>query len=315
MIPVNRSIYYTLLGLSLLLYGACKKDVVEKPEISKAELLEQETPPEKRVVSNEFSKYWYRGKAEITSYELEQARYGELRKGDAVLVFVTEDFLPEIQVKADRPGANNIPVLKLNKTKKFLTGIYPYSIMTSTFYPVKKKQHALKVSNSVQEWCGHVYAQLNNRRKFELTAHSYFQGEADQQLLLDKTYLEDEIWTLIRINPDELPLGALDLIPSMEFLRLKHKEFKAYKATATLTKKGGTSIYRIDYPQLNRSLSVAFASAFPYSIESWEETMVSGFGTSAQTLTTRAVKKRQIMSAYWQKNSNDDVHLRDSLGI
>ena len=43
-------------------------------------------------VVDEFADYWYRGQAEITSYDLEQARYGELRSGTAVLVFVTEDF-------------------------------------------------------------------------------------------------------------------------------------------------------------------------------------------------------------------------------
>ncbi|MGB2691994.1 MAG: septum formation inhibitor Maf, partial [Thermodesulfobacteriota bacterium] len=44
------------------------------------------------VDSEEFKAYWYDGKAEITSYKLEQARYGELHEGYAVMVFVTEDF-------------------------------------------------------------------------------------------------------------------------------------------------------------------------------------------------------------------------------
>ena len=35
----------------------------------------------------EFNAYWYAGKAEITSYSLQQARYGELRDGHAVLIF------------------------------------------------------------------------------------------------------------------------------------------------------------------------------------------------------------------------------------
>ena len=80
-------------------------------------------------LSQAFKDYWYQGKAEITSYKLEQARYGEMRDGNAVLIYVTEDFLPEVQVKADRQNAKNIPVLKLNSTKNFNTGIYPYSIM------------------------------------------------------------------------------------------------------------------------------------------------------------------------------------------
>ena len=61
-------------------------------------------------LSEEFKNYWYSGEAEITSYELEQARYGEIRQGKAVLVFVTENFLPNIQVKADEENPPNISV-------------------------------------------------------------------------------------------------------------------------------------------------------------------------------------------------------------
>ena len=141
----------------------------------------------KRQLSEEFKDYWYNGTAEITSYQLTQERYGELRQGSAVNIFVTEDFLPKTQVKADSPSEENIPVLKLNQTKKYVTGIYPYSVMTSIFTPTNNKKHAIKVSHSMQEWCGHVYVQLNNRNDFEITQHSYFEGEADAQLELQKS--------------------------------------------------------------------------------------------------------------------------------
>ena len=83
-----------------------------------------------------FGDYWYQGKAEITSYEMEQARYGEIRKGHAVLIFVTEDFSKSKQVKLDNPQKDPedaVKILKLNFVRKFITGIYPYSIMTSVF--------------------------------------------------------------------------------------------------------------------------------------------------------------------------------------
>ena len=53
----------------------------------------------------EFSRYWQQGKAELTSYTLEQARYGEIHQGEAVLVFVTEDLSKTKQVKLDNPAA------------------------------------------------------------------------------------------------------------------------------------------------------------------------------------------------------------------
>jgi hypothetical protein len=75
---------------------------------------------------SKFKDYWYQGKAEITSYKLTQARYGGIYKGTAVNIFVTEDFLPEKQVKADAKNKANIPILKLNSTKNFVTGILSY---------------------------------------------------------------------------------------------------------------------------------------------------------------------------------------------
>ncbi|MFL1011545.1 septum formation inhibitor Maf [Flavisericum labens] len=265
----------------------------------------------KKQLPEAFKKYWYAGEAEISSYKLEQARYGEIRKGKAVLVYVTEDFLPNIQVKAGNQNNKNIPVLKLNATKKFNTGIYPYSIMQSTFYPVSNSQHALKVSSSIQEWCGHVYAQLNNRQQFEVVSHSYFQGEADQSFKLEKTILENELWIQLRINPKSLPTGNLEIIPSPEFTRLKHVPIKAYRAEATLTK----NRYSVDYPELNRKLTITFNPDFPYDIISWEETFKSGFGANAQVLTTKATKLNTIKSAYWQKNSNSDEVLRQTLQL
>ncbi|WP_298556391.1 septum formation inhibitor Maf [uncultured Algibacter sp.] len=267
--------------------------------------------PKKQETSPEFNAYWYAGEAEISSYKLEQARYGEIREGKAVLIYVTEDFLPDIQVKADYQNAKNIPVLKLNATKHFNTGVYPYTIMQSTFYPVSNNKHAVKVSSSMQEWCGHVYAQLNNRKQFEVMSHSYFEGEADQNFKLDKAILENELWTKLRINPKSLPTGELKIIPSLEFTRLKHKTIKAHKASATLTE----NRYSIKYPELNRTLSITFNPKFPYDILSWEETFKSGFGANAKTLTTKATKLKTIKLPYWQKNSNKDKVLRETLQL
>ncbi|WP_299242491.1 septum formation inhibitor Maf [uncultured Aquimarina sp.] len=268
-----------------------------------------------KELSESFKKYWYAGNAEITSYQLEQARYGEIREGKAVLIYVTEDFLSKEQVKADYQNKENIAVLKLNATKKFNTGIYPYSIMQSTFYPVADNQHAIKISSSMQEWCGHVYAQLNNRKKFDIMSHSYFQGEADQNFSLVKDILENELWAKIRIDPNNLPQGDLKIIPSLEYSRLKHKEIKAYSAKATLQKNTTSNVYTINYPELDRSISITFTSSFPYEIEGWTETFKSGFGANAQELTTKATKLKSIKSAYWGKNSNKDEVLRQELGL
>ncbi len=267
-----------------------------------------------RNISKEFKDYWYSGTAEITSYSLMQERYGEIREGTAVNIFVTEDFLPDAQVKANNVSEENISVMKLNQMKNFNTGIYPYSIMTSTFSPIATKEHPLKITNSVQEWCGQVYMQLNNRENFEIESHSYFQGEADQKLSLPKTYLENELWNLIRINPEELPTGDVMIIPSFEYLRLRHKEIREHNAFASLKQGDSITIYTLNYPDLQRQLMLFFSSTFPYEIEKWEEVNAADQNDTLRLKTT-ATKLKRIKSDYWTKNRNENLNLRDSLQL
>lgn len=185
---------------------SCKENkIVDKKEIALNEKIAIEMP--KGPLSKEFKDYWYAGDAEITSYKLEQARYGEIREGSSVLIYVTEHFVSDKQVKADKSDPSNIPVLKLNSVKKYLTGIYPYSIMSSSFYPVNDNNHALKLTFSAQEWCGQVFAQLNNREKFELKSFSYFESEGDKDVKLDKNVLEMNYGTRFGLTLMIYPLG------------------------------------------------------------------------------------------------------------
>ncbi len=307
---------FSLLILTLVVLVSCSENKKDKAtDIALNEGVKEAVSLEKNELSKDFKAYWYAGKAEITSYKLEQARYGEIREGNAVLIYVTEPFLNDKQVKADGNNPDNIPVLKLNSTKNYLTGIYPYSIMNSSFYPVHDNQHAIKLTFSSQEWCGQVYTQLNNRAKFEVTSHSYFESEADQELQLDKAVLENEIWNKIRINPENLPQGNFNMIPSLEFSRLTHKELKSYRATASLTNNGKQQIYEVNYPELKRTLKINFSTQFPYTIESWSDSFTSGYGANAKTLTSTGTKIKTLNTPYWRQNGNKDLYLRDSLGI
>lgn len=305
-----------LLG-SMLILNSCNDSVkASEPNLKAISNSILETPKTATTsLSEEFKAYWYSGEAEITSFELEQARYGEIRKGTAVHIFVTEPFLAEKQVKANYSSADNIPVLKLNSTKKYLTGIYPYSIMSSSFYPVRGAGHALKISNSVQEWCGQVYTQLNNRDKFNILSHSYFEGEADQHLSLEKSVLEDELWNMIRIQPESLPTGNFKAIPSLEFLRLSHNEIKTYEANAEKQATNGLVTYTLNFPELDRSLEIVYKEAFPFQIEEWTDRIRSGYGSKAKTLSSHGKRIKSIKTPYWRKNSNKDVALRDILGL
>ena len=298
----------------LIVFNSCNSSEEKNgtPTLPKKKVTEKTAEP--RNLSEEFKDYWYSGKAEITSYQLIQERYGELREGTTVNIFVSEDFLPDAQVKANNSSENNLSVLKLNQMKNFNTGIYPYSIMTSTFSPISNTGHALKVSNSVQEWCGQVYMQLNNRSDFEIESHSYFEGEADQNLTLPKTWLENELWNLIRINPEELPTGDVMVIPSFEYLRLRHKKIKQHNAFASLKQGDSITIYTLNYPDLQRQLMLFFHSSFPYEIEKWEEVNAADQNDTIRLKTT-ALKLKRMRTDYWNKNRNEFAYLRDSLGL
>jgi len=258
-----------------------------------------------------FNQYWYDGNAEITSYKLSQVRYGEIHEGRAVTIFVTEDFLPEKQVKADYQNEKNIPVLKLNSTKKFLTGVYPYSLMTSTFSPVDNDIHPLKITFSSQEWCGNTFMQLNNRKNFEIDFYSYFESNSDKKLSLEKNVLENSFWNLARINPYQIKKGRYKIIPSFEFLALNHKKIKPYDAEVNLLKQDNLLNLTIYYPELKRKLILNLTEDFPFTIESWEEHMVRG----EKKLVTKAEKIEKIKVKYWNKNSNKDKIIREKLRI
>ena len=269
-----------------------------------------------------FNDYWYKGNAELSSYTLKQARYGDLHEGEVVLIYVTEDFSASKQVKLDNPnaaGTDKIPVLKLNAFKTFNTGLYPYSIMTSVFMPVDLEinKHALKITTSVQDWCGHAFTQINNRKEsFHVNSKSYFEKEGDQETELKINYLEDELWNIIRLNPEKLPTGKQQVIPGTTFTKLKHVELKAYEAGITLTETANEMYnYTIEYPSLRRTISIKFEKSFPYKIQGWEEEYLSGWGASSKKLKTTATLNKRIISDYWTKNSPEDSQLRKELGL
>lgn len=262
----------------------------------------------------QFAAYWYQGKAELNVFKLRQARYGEIRDGHAIMIFVTEPFSLKNKTKANVATDEDPVVMKLNFTRTFLTGIYPYSVMTSVFYPVNSGEHAVKVSTSIQEWCGHVYMELNKKSKYDVKINSYFEGESGNKKL-DIVALEDEILTQIRIDPSSLPLGEMSMIPSFTFIRLKHVELKPYPCTTKLIENGKLNTYVINCTELERTVEISYESEFPYSIVAWKEIYRSGFGEDAPVLTTEGTLDQSLMIDYWTKNTLKDSTYRRNLHL
>lgn len=267
--------------------------------------------------SEAFKAYWHSGKAEISSYNLVQSRYGEPREGKAVLIFVTEDFHRKDHVKVDDPDVSankKVNVMKMNFTRNFITGIYPYSMMLSVFVPLNRIEFpsALKASMSVQEWCGQVYAQLNARgNHYTVTSHSYFEQEADQVFSLRKTLLEDELWSIIRLDPGNLPTGEIDVIPGLFFSRLNHRALAVEKALASVTELDSLNRYTLRYPEKKRTLEIDFEKVFPYRIVRWTEQWME----HDEARQTTGELDKTLHTDYWTKNKNQYEYLRDSLNL
>ncbi|MEP7196269.1 MAG: hypothetical protein ABI851_07090 [Saprospiraceae bacterium] len=268
------------------------------------------------INNNITGNYWYQGKGEINSFYLEQARYGQIHKGEAVLVFVTEDFSKTKQVKLDRieESSDNQPVFKLNMMKRFNTGICTYSLMLSVFNPIGSavSPHPLKITSSIQDWCGQVFSQLNQKEnKYILHQYSYFEQEADKIKELPCGITEDEIWNQIRINPQLLPIGEHNVLPGNFYTRLKHKPTDYLKANLSL-KAINDSIqqYSIQYDE-GRNLQIDFYKEYPYNINSWKESYMDG----EEVLTTRAIKIKSILIDYWKLHQVEDSSYRALLGL
>ena len=282
------------------------------------------------VYETAFWSHWGDGKAELCGYELSIPRYGQPRAGSAVAIFVTEDFSERLRVKAD-PGnheASSVyPVLKLNLVEDFSTGIYDYNLMTSVF--VALKPHAgrpagaiSKVSFSAQEWCGHVYEQmLFYADRIELSAHSYFDGEADaeQSLRVDgPTFAEDSLpiwarglaWPLVAAGERV----RVSMLRSAKRMRLAHRE--AERIDVVLARETTTTKLLVQDEEISARIATVqrpdgevlarywIEEAAPQRLLRWELPN----GESAQLI-------RSTRLAYWQLNGPGGERHLEQLGL
>lgn len=316
-----------LLLLAVFALSACQYNDTSKSEASKNENAALAQPISfafKKEATTGLDKYWYQGKAELSRYELQQYRYADIHPGEVVLVFVTEDFLTDKQVKNEKYQSEySTPIFKMNHISRFTTGLYDYSIMKSVFTPVETNKYpqTLKTTTSTQDWCGHTFMQFNYvDGQYKGTLHSYFESEADQVNTIPYAILEDELMNRIRMNPDGMPVGSLQMIPSASMLRLLHLPAEAVQAEARMTTYQGTDfpgeglkLYEVQFPKLQRTLQIVFQAEAPYLIEGWIDSY-PGWGDGAMK---KSIAKRSntILEKYWQEHDLDDAPLRKAFGV
>jgi hypothetical protein len=227
--------------------------------------------------SDVFIHYWYSGKAEINSYTLLQTNSGrEMYKGQATLIFETEDFSKKKHVKVVNTEnlKNKVRVMKFNLTKNFVTGSNPHAMMLSVFTPIDRAAHGstLKVALSVQEWAGQIYTQMNLRgNHYNIKSHSHFEQDGDQLLTVKKTLLEDELWNIIRLDHQNLPIGNIEILPGLLFSRLYHTNIKNQRALAVKKEDELSYTYTVTLAKQEHKLTIEFEKKFPHKITQWKE--------------------------------------------
>lgn len=273
------------------------------------------------IFNQTFWKHWGDGRAELAHYELITPRYGELRKGVAVAIFVTEPFSNELRVKAD-PGkhsrSDEFQVIKLNLIRDFQTGIYDYNLMTSAFMSLAPfdsfdSGFPAKISFSAQEWCGHVYDQLIFRNHgIEYESHSYFDGEADRKLTIaapKNLTSEDALFLWARgLAEPFLKSGEkkeAPMISSLMTSRLLHQpltqgktHFSFESRASSIRVPAGTFSVQTRRVVLSDGKTRTFyvEAAFPHRLIKWE----TSEGEMGQL-----IKSERL--AYWKMNTNKSL--------
>lgn len=266
-----------------------------------------------------FWKRWGDGKAELSGYRVTVMRYGKPRAGTVVLIYVTETLDRNTLIKDDGPlpAARRLPVLKLNRMTKFLTGIYPYSVMTSVFSPVDawfgERFTPVKVALSSQEWCGHVWHQIRPEpRRVWSHLRSYFkeEGERDEALAVPPgTLYEDALFIQLR-ELDGPFNGGRDwsgtLMPSLWSVRKRHRPLAGVAATIRRSdaRRGEVAVTRFTVERGAHRLVIDVEKAAPRRILGWR----TSDGERGEILKTARL-------AYWRLNGPEGVAYRKQLGL
>lgn len=270
---------------------------IEKPTNTTASL--EDNPLAK---DQAFQQYWNTGLSEVNTYEVTQTIDTSQKTGQAELVFTIVDFDTKKHGQVTSSNkSESTTVLKQNLIQKIDTGVYEYSLTNSTFTPTNYVvfPHALKVEYAKQNTQGQEYSQVNwQGQTFLYKGKSDFQPKAQQDISVKTAWLEDEIWNRVRLNPQTLPDGEIEMIPSLEYLRSTNQKVEAISCKTTFEEKKDSvskqvsKYYTIEYPEKHRKVSIKFEAQFPYKILNWESSFEQN--GKVNTMKARLVQSKQV---------------------
>lgn len=288
------------------------------------------------TASSEFWDHWGDGRAELSGYRMTISRYGEPRHAELALIYVTEPHDRHSWIKDDDAEApDRVEVLKLNQHVEFLTGIYPYSVMTSVFGPVddwggatEERFQPVRIVHGVQEWCGAYSHRIwPGPESFRSLRLSYFAHEGERlrevEARRDRTLYEDALLVQLRELDGPFAQGG-DweglLVPELWRLRSGHGGTEPVPARITrhdddsVTLSGGApdpsadaapipaTRFELEAGDYRRTFWVEAEA--PRRVLAWETSL----GDRAEILATERL-------AYWELNRPGDEEWREALGL
>ncbi|MFN3198749.1 MAG: hypothetical protein ACE366_10120 [Bradymonadia bacterium] len=271
--------------------------------------------------SNPFWQHWSDGQAELNGYTLTQPRYGQSRPGRAVLVYVTEPFSARRGVKVDRYDPQNPDhrtVLKLNHVRKFQTGVYDYSVMTSVFVDPQRSFSPLKISFSSQEWCGHMFQDTRfDETGAKVSINSYFDGESGQRSLdLGRNAIAEDALFIVLRQLDTLKMRpgrqAAQFVSSALQDRFLHTPAQVRAGTLEFVEEttevevpaGKFTTHTARWSVSGRTCEAAIEAAYPHRIVRWQ----CSDGESAALTGSKRMP-------YWRLNREGDEAALEGLGL
>ena len=276
-----------------------------------------------------FDARWHDGRAELDGYRYTITRYGEERRGQAVMIFVTEPWSRSKRVKvedASKHPDDVLDVLKLNIVRDFQTGIYDYNTMVSLFVG-SRDFSPVEITFTSAEWCGNVYAKvLFDKDAINETRFSYFEDESGTKLLERPRdgVAQDALFIWLRgLRGEFLPAGGRRTTPLLSGIlesRLRHHPLEWSAAT----------IDRAPQPVSVRVPAGNWENAIYYEVKaedgrmgrfwiepdgdrrilkwSWSE---SGRGEASESGELAGTRR----TTYWKENGSGDEQLLRQLGL
>ena len=286
------------------------------------------TDPEPTTSEVGFDARWQDGRAELDGYRYSIVRYGELRQGQAVMIFVTEPWSESKRVKvedASRTPADTFEALKLNLVRDFQTGIYDYNTMLSLF--VRTRDFSpVEVSFTSAEWCGHVYHKVRfDHDMVSEELRSYFEDESGTRRheVPKDGVPEDALFILLRgLKGDYIDRGGsrdIKLLSGMLESRLRHRSLawttaRITRSSETVEVPAGTWTGAILYEVVlenGRRGRFWIEPGGDRRILKWTWT---GVGANAEARETGELTG-SVRTAYWKENALGDERLLRSLGL